>query len=33
MKEAIAFHLGGVKRHGDDLPEHPPIVTTVSVAS
>jgi predicted RNase H-like HicB family nuclease len=33
MKEAIAFHLEGMKLHGDELPEHPPIVTTVSVAS
>ena len=33
MKVAIAFHLEGMKLHGDELPEHPPIVTTISVAS
>lgn len=33
MKEAIEFHLEGMKLHGDRLPTNLPYVTTVQVAS
>ncbi len=33
MREAIPFHLEGMKLHGDAMPEALPIVTTVQVSS
>jgi len=33
MREAIEFHLEGMRLHGDHLPSHMPIVRTVQVAS
>ena len=32
MREALAFHLEGMRLHGDKLPEHMPIVKTVQIA-
>ena len=33
MREAIPFHLEGMRLHGDQLPEPMPIVKTIQVAS
>lgn len=33
MREALDFHLEGMRLHGDKLPEQMPIVKTVHVAS
>jgi predicted RNase H-like HicB family nuclease len=33
MREAIEFHLEGMRLHGDKLPQQMPIVKTVQVAS
>jgi predicted RNase H-like HicB family nuclease len=33
MRDAIEFHLEGVRLHGDQLPSRMPIVKTVQVAS
>lgn len=33
MREALEFHLEGMRLHGDKLPEQMPIVKTVQVAS
>jgi predicted RNase H-like HicB family nuclease len=33
MRDAIEFHLEGMRLHGDQLPSHMPIVKTVQVAS
>lgn len=33
MREAIEFHLEGMRLHGDQLPTRMPIVKTVQVAS
>jgi predicted RNase H-like HicB family nuclease len=33
MRDAIEFHLEGMRLHGDQLPSHLPIVKTVQVAS
>jgi predicted RNase H-like HicB family nuclease len=33
MREAIEFHLEGMRLHGDKLPSHMPIVKTVQVAT
>ena len=33
MRDAIEFHLEGMRLHGDHLPSHMPIVKTVQVAS
>jgi predicted RNase H-like HicB family nuclease len=32
MREALTFHLEGMRLHGDKLPEHMPIVKTVQIA-
>ena len=33
MREAIPFHLEGMRLNGDELPERLPIVKTIQVAS
>ena len=33
MREAIPFHLEGMRLHGDQLPEPMPIVKTIQVVS
>jgi predicted RNase H-like HicB family nuclease len=33
MREAIPYHLEGMRLHGDQLPEPMPIVKTIQVAS
>lgn len=33
MREAIPFHLEGIRMHGDLLPEALPIVKTLEIAS
>jgi predicted RNase H-like HicB family nuclease len=33
MRQAIEFHLEGMRLHGDKLPKNMPIVKTVQVAS
>lgn len=33
IREAIAFHLEGMRLHGDQIPSQVPIVKTVEVAS
>jgi predicted RNase H-like HicB family nuclease len=33
MRDAIEFHLEGMRLHGDQLPERMPIIKTVQVAS
>ena len=33
IRDAIAFHLEGMRLHGDELPAHMPIIKTVQVAS
>ena len=33
MRDAIEFHLEGMRLHGDQLPSHMSIVKTVQVAS
>lgn len=33
MRDAIQFHLEGMRLHGDQVPSHMPIVKTVQVAS
>ncbi len=32
MREAIPFHLEGMRLNGDQLPEHLPLVRTIQVA-
>ena len=33
MREAIPFHLEGMRSHGDQLPEHLPLVKTIQVST
>ncbi len=33
LRDAIEFHLEGMRLHGDQIPLHMPIVRTVQVAS
>ena len=33
MREAIPFHLEGMRLNGDELPEHLPLVKTIQVSN